>query len=75
MRCRPAVDEANWQGSMRWFQDGLRAAWELRDENHKFKVVCIVHNTLDVNWQEHIEYWSRRDAIRILPIGDQYVRV
>ena len=53
----------------------MRAAWELRDENHKFKVVCIVHNTLDVNWQEHIEYWSRRDAIRILPIGDQYVRV
>ena len=60
---------------MRYYQDELRAAWEQRGDEHKFKIVCIVHNMLDVGWQTNIEWWSRRDSIRLLPIGEQYVPV
>ncbi|KAJ7928860.1 hypothetical protein B0H13DRAFT_2544704 [Mycena leptocephala] len=48
----------------------LLAAWDARDDAHKFKLVCIVHNVLDVSWQRHIAPWSQRNAIRVLSISE-----
>ncbi|OJT10588.1 hypothetical protein TRAPUB_12887 [Trametes pubescens] len=48
----------------------LSAAWNNRAADDKFKIVCVVHNVDDVNWQRHIPYWARREAIRLLPIAD-----
>ncbi|KAJ6623988.1 hypothetical protein B0H10DRAFT_1785286 [Mycena sp. CBHHK59/15] len=50
------------------WQEDLLAAWDARDSAHKFKLACIVHN--DVAWQHSIIEWSRRSAIRILPISE-----
>ncbi|KAH9942981.1 uncharacterized protein BXZ73DRAFT_87432 [Epithele typhae] len=59
---------------LNYYQEGLVDAWERRDAEHKFKLVCIVHNAADVGWQRHIEHWSRRDAIRLLPIADHVAK-
>ncbi|KAJ7849783.1 hypothetical protein B0H13DRAFT_1644880 [Mycena leptocephala] len=48
----------------------LLAAWDARDDAHKFKLVCIVHNVLDVSWQRQIAPWSQRNAIRVLSISE-----
>jgi len=52
-----------------WSED-LLSAWDARDAAHKFKLVCIVHNVDDSNWQRSITEWARRRAIRILPISE-----
>ncbi|TBU27700.1 hypothetical protein BD311DRAFT_664971 [Dichomitus squalens] len=52
-----------------WHND-LVDAWDRRNADHKFKIVCIVHNILDTNWQRHITHWAHRDAIRLLPIAN-----
>ncbi|KAJ7067131.1 hypothetical protein C8F01DRAFT_980679 [Mycena amicta] len=51
-------------------QQELLAAWDSRPAAHKFKIVCIVHNIEDDDWQLSIREWSRRDAIRLLPISE-----
>ncbi|KAF7316684.1 hypothetical protein HMN09_00401300 [Mycena chlorophos] len=48
----------------------LLAAWDARPNSNKFKLVCIVHNIEDTDWQLSIPEWSRRNAIRILPIAE-----
>ncbi|KAF7356316.1 putative eukaryotic translation initiation factor 5 [Mycena venus] len=53
----------------KWSEE-LLAAWDARDAEHKFKVVCIVHNVRDSTWQQSIPQWSQRNAIRILPIAE-----
>ncbi|KAK0204984.1 hypothetical protein DFS33DRAFT_1259694 [Desarmillaria ectypa] len=50
--------------------DELLAAWDERDEHHKFKLVCIVHDVTDTTWQPAITEWTRRNAIRFLPISE-----
>ncbi|RPD62106.1 hypothetical protein L226DRAFT_463709 [Lentinus tigrinus ALCF2SS1-7] len=55
---------------LRLWQDALADAWNRRDDEHKFKIVCGVHHVKDMNWQSHIAYWARRDAIRLLPIAN-----
>ncbi|TFK88374.1 hypothetical protein K466DRAFT_489070 [Polyporus arcularius HHB13444] len=55
---------------LRVWQEALEDAWNRRDEEHKFKIVCGVHHVQDTSWQSHITYWARRDAIRLLPIAD-----
>ena len=51
----------------------LLAAWNARDDMHKFQLVCIVHNVRDVGWQEIIPEWSRRNAFRLVVISQQFV--
>ena len=51
----------------------LLKAWDARDEAHKFELVCIVHNVVDTYWQTAIPEWSRRNAIRFLPISEKYI--
>ncbi|KAJ7455257.1 hypothetical protein B0H11DRAFT_2067394 [Mycena galericulata] len=51
-----------------WVEE-LLSAWDARDDAHKFMLVCIVHNIIDDTWQRSIPAWSRRNAIRILPIS------
>ncbi|KAI1788969.1 hypothetical protein LXA43DRAFT_974565 [Ganoderma leucocontextum] len=53
-----------------FWHNELVAAWDRREADHKFKIVCIVHNIEDTRWQVHITHWARRDAIRLLPIAD-----
>ncbi|KAF7312498.1 hypothetical protein MIND_00263500 [Mycena indigotica] len=48
----------------------LLDAWDARSTGFKFKIVCIVHNIEDYDWQVNIPEWSRRNAIRILPISE-----
>lgn len=57
--------------SLNVWHSELTVAWNNRAADDKFKIVCIVHNVDDVNWQRHIPYWARREAIRLLPIADQ----
>jgi hypothetical protein len=52
------------------WQNELLAAWDARDEDHKFKVVCIVHHAGDDGWHHHIGSWARRNTIRLLPIAE-----
>ncbi|KAH9853389.1 hypothetical protein C2E23DRAFT_822865 [Lenzites betulinus] len=56
-----------------WHSD-LAIAWNLRAADDKFKIVCGVHNVDDVNWQRHIPYWARRNALRLLPIADHVAK-
>ena len=58
---------------MRHWNEELLVAWDARDAAHKFEIVCIVHNADDRSWQSAIPEWSRRNAIRLLPISEQYV--
>ncbi|KAJ7126792.1 hypothetical protein C8R44DRAFT_617561 [Mycena epipterygia] len=48
----------------------LLSVWDARDAEHKFILVCIVHNVNDISWQSSISEWARRGAIRILPISE-----
>ena len=57
------------------WQDELLAAWDARDQDDKFRIVCIVHNQMDADWQQHITPWAMRNAIRILPISGQCVSI
>ena len=57
--------------SMPHWNKELLVAWGARDAAHKFKIVCIVHHAGDVMWQSAIPEWSRRNAIRLLPISEQ----
>jgi len=61
------IDMPQWHGE-------LLAAWDARDAAHKFQVVCVVHNAPDVRWQSTIPEWSRRNAIRLLPISEHVAR-
>ncbi|KAH9479939.1 hypothetical protein JR316_0008536 [Psilocybe cubensis] len=54
---------------MRHWSEKLLAAWDARDSAHKFQIVCIVHDVRDEAWQPTIQEWSRRNAIRLLPIS------
>ena len=58
--------------SLREWRSELLAAWEARDADHKFQLVCMVHNVVDYNWQAAIPEWSRRNAFRVLTISEQY---
>ncbi|KAI0637638.1 hypothetical protein C8Q77DRAFT_1048120 [Trametes polyzona] len=55
---------------MHFWHNDLVDAWNRRAANDKFKIVCGVHNVDDMNWQRHIAYWARREALRLLPIAD-----
>lgn len=59
--------------SMRHWNNDLLKAWDARDAHHKFQLVCIVHNALDDIWHSYIPEWSRRNAIRVLTISEQWV--
>ncbi|KAI0829271.1 hypothetical protein BC628DRAFT_1315386 [Trametes gibbosa] len=59
---------------MNVWHNELATAWNLRAADDKFKIVCGVHNVDDVNWQRHIPYWARRNAIRLLPIADHVAK-
>ncbi|KAL6297970.1 hypothetical protein BKA93DRAFT_745058 [Sparassis latifolia] len=52
------------------FHDALIAAWDARDDEHKFQLVCVVHNVLDTRWQDFIPGWSRRGVFRVVGIAD-----
>ncbi|KAH9479942.1 hypothetical protein JR316_0008539 [Psilocybe cubensis] len=54
---------------MKHWSEKLLAAWDARDTAHKFQIVCIVHNVQDEAWQPTIQEWSRRNAIRLIPIS------
>ncbi|KAI0676699.1 hypothetical protein C8Q78DRAFT_960183 [Trametes maxima] len=56
------------------WHSALVDAWNRRDPSDKFKIVCVVHNVDDVSWQQHIPYWARRNALRLLPIADHVAR-
>lgn len=49
----------------------LLAEWDSRSTAEKFQLVCIVHNVIDLRWQDRIQEWSRRGALRLLPLGEQ----
>ncbi|OCH84402.1 hypothetical protein OBBRIDRAFT_741660 [Obba rivulosa] len=53
-----------------YWHSELLTAWDTRDHEHKFKIVCIVHQGSDRRWQVHIPDWSRRGALHILPISE-----
>ncbi|KAI9063501.1 hypothetical protein FKP32DRAFT_1592582 [Trametes sanguinea] len=59
---------------MNHWHSALVDAWNARRDDDKFKIVCVVHNVNDLNWQRHIPYWSRRNAIRLLPIADHVAK-
>ncbi|KAL0955052.1 hypothetical protein HGRIS_003970 [Hohenbuehelia grisea] len=48
----------------------LLAAWDKRDDAHKFKIVCIIHDVKESEWLPHLPEWTRRNAIRFLPISE-----
>ncbi|KAJ7236810.1 hypothetical protein C8J57DRAFT_1087981 [Mycena rebaudengoi] len=68
-----------------WHKD-LLSAWDTRASEHKFMLVCIAHDVGDPKtapqrltdnnylgataWPDMIVEWSRRNAIRILPISE-----
>ncbi|KAF9542624.1 hypothetical protein CPC08DRAFT_439036 [Agrocybe pediades] len=56
------IDMRNWG-------EELLSAWDAREADQKFQVVCIVHNIDDKLWQSMIPEWARRNAIRLLPIS------
>ncbi|KAF7966600.1 hypothetical protein HWV62_37785 [Athelia sp. TMB] len=47
------------------------AAWDARDDAHKFTVVAIVHHAQNEGWEEAFAPFARRGALRLLPISDQ----
>ncbi|KAF8903613.1 hypothetical protein CPB85DRAFT_1017215 [Mucidula mucida] len=51
----------------------LLAAWHALDEEHKFKLVCIVHDATDDFWFPSTREWVRLGALRLLPISQQCV--
>ena len=57
--------------SLPYFYEDLKAAWEKRDADHKFNIVCYVHHVVDMDWKRWLPWWSRRNAIRLVAISDQ----
>lgn len=55
---------------LREMHSELLAEWDTRSDHQKFQLVCIAHNIADTAWQDHIADWSRRGAIRLLPLGE-----
>lgn len=49
----------------------MKEAWNKRDADHKFKIVCYVHHVIDMDWKRWVPYWSRRNAIRFVAISEQ----
>lgn len=60
-------------GSLLHWHEKLLNLWELRDNEHKFELVCIVHHVDNRPWQSNIHEWSRRNALRVLTISEQFV--
>ncbi|KAI0773704.1 hypothetical protein C8Q74DRAFT_1201446 [Fomes fomentarius] len=58
------------QYDLPFFHDALKDAWTRRDREHKFKIVCYVHNVRDMDWQRWMPYWAQRNAIRLMAISD-----
>ena len=53
-----------------WGKD-LVAAWDARDDAHKFMVIGIVHHAQNPGYEEAFAPLARRGALRLLPISDQ----
>ncbi|KAF7378417.1 hypothetical protein MSAN_00268300 [Mycena sanguinolenta] len=49
--------------------ESLLSAWDARDPEHKFTIVCLVHNGPEATPQQTLEYFSRRNGIRIMTIS------
>lgn len=47
----------------------LLEEWDLRSPEEKFKLICMVHNVQDTRWHHNIVHWSRREALRIVTLG------
>ncbi|RPD62107.1 hypothetical protein L226DRAFT_546001 [Lentinus tigrinus ALCF2SS1-7] len=62
------------QYDLPYWYDALKDAWDRRDADHKFSIVCYVHNARDMEWQRWIPYWAQRNAIRLLAIGDHVAK-
>jgi hypothetical protein len=52
-----------------WHKE-LLAAWEARDDDHKFQLACIPHHQEEFGWHDLITPWARRNSFRLLPISD-----
>lgn len=62
-------------GSLPQLGPELLQAWDERTHDNKFILVCGVHNGADAFWShEHLTEWSKRGALRLLTISDQYGR-
>ncbi|TFK88373.1 hypothetical protein K466DRAFT_489086 [Polyporus arcularius HHB13444] len=62
------------QYDLPYWYDALKDAWNRRDADHKFKIVCYVHNAKDMEWDRWIPYWAQRNAIRLLAIGSHVAK-
>jgi hypothetical protein len=51
----------------------LLSIWDARDAEHKFMVVCMVHNVDDIGWHRNLPPWTRRNAIRFITLSEQCV--
>lgn len=51
----------------------LVAAWDARDDDHKFMVVGIAHHAENPTYEEAFAPLARRGALRLLPISDQCI--
>ena len=72
----PPPSTQHWHydlGSLRQWHEQLLNLWELRDDEHKFELVCIVHHVDNRPWHSIIPEWSRRNALRVLTISEQFV--
>ncbi|KAG8908193.1 hypothetical protein FRB99_008736 [Tulasnella sp. 403] len=50
--------------------ESIDLIWDMRPADKKFQVVCIVHNGLDTTWFGELREWTRRGAMRFLPISE-----
>ncbi|GJE84823.1 hypothetical protein PsYK624_008990 [Phanerochaete sordida] len=48
----------------------LLEEWDQRAPEQKFKLICMVHNVLDTRWQGHTDDWARREALRVVTLGE-----
>jgi len=51
------------------WHDELLAAWDARDDDHKFQLACTPHHHGELGWHPLITPWARRNSIRLLPIS------
>ncbi|KAF8332974.1 hypothetical protein F5887DRAFT_986203 [Amanita rubescens] len=56
------------------WHEKLLNAWELRDNERKFELVCIVHHAENRLFEVNIHEWSRRNALRVLTISKHVQR-
>lgn len=59
--------------SMREWSKILLELWDSLAEDRKFEVVCGIHHTGQGWTVDHLADWSKRGAIRIYGISEQYV--